>query len=262
MRHSFKIAVSFLIVTSLFISHLAAFTVSEAVDKENLAVLKEKGKIDKTFFNKGNVAITLAPDTPLTKKALQKWPTAKGSPVFVAEELYLLNKKTLNSDDTKATIDYASKVIRSISKMEGMQYYSHSDKKIETLYKECYCIKGAKDRIRVPDDVKGNAEGKVLYCYQNDNSFGKTNYRLEYHQDEKEVSACFINTTPIYLGVIKGIDTDDMRINLVITDCGDSMLVYMLVQAKMPAVALFEKTMNDSFGARLDAIYKWFVLQF
>src|SRR5574344_480665 len=135
MRHTFKIAVSFLIVTSLFISHLAAFTVSEVVDKENLSVLKEKGKIDKTFFNKGNVAITLAPDTPLTKKALQKWPTAKGSPVFVAEELYLLNKKALNSDDTKATIDYASKVIRSISKMEGMQYYSHSDKKTEHVFR-------------------------------------------------------------------------------------------------------------------------------
>ena len=199
----------------------------------------------------------------LTNKAMQNWPTVKGSPIYIAEELYLLDKQSLGDGDTnKTTIDFASKVIRSVSKMEGMKYYSHTDKKTEVLYKDCYCIKGPKDRTRIADDINGSAEGKVMYCLQNDNSFGKTNYRLEYHQTKDETSACFINTTPIYLGVVKGIDTDDMRINVVIIDCGNNMLVYMLVQAKMPAISLFERTMNDSFGSRLDAIYKWFVLQF
>jgi hypothetical protein len=240
-----------------------SFSVDNIVDKSILTELKEKGKIEKTYFNKKNSKLTLTPKTPLAEKNVKIWPGEKGAPVYVAEELYLLDKKSLGSGDSnKTTIDFASKVIRSVSKMEGMKYYSHTDKKIETLYTECYCIKGPKDRTRIADDTNGSAEGKIMYCLQNDNSFGKTNYRLEYHQTENETSACFMNTTPIYMGIVKGIDTDDMRIGVVITDCGDTMLVYMLVQAKMPALSLFEKTMNDSFGSRLDAIYKWFILQF
>ena len=53
--------------------------------------------------------------------------------------------------------------------------------KLETLYKEAYTIKGPKDRTKVADDTAGSADGKVLYCMQNDNSFGKTNYRMEIH---------------------------------------------------------------------------------
>ena len=263
MKNSVKVIVSFLLVFIFAVSPAIAFSVSDILNSATVTKLNEKGKIEKTFFNKGKVQLTLTPNTPLGKKSTIYWPAQKGNPVYIAEELYLLDKKTLGSGDkNKTTIDYASKVIRSVSKMEGMQYYSHSDKKNETLYKECYCIKGPKDRTRVADDLVGNAEGKVLYCMQDDNSFGKTNYRLEYHQTAEETSACFINTTPIYMGVVKGIDTDDLRINVVITDCGDSMLVYMLVRAKMPAISLFENTMNDSFSSRLDAIYKWFVLQF
>lgn len=263
ISHSRKTTVILLVLVSVFVSHVSAFSINDILDKETITKLTATGKLEKTSFNKGNIPLTLAPKTPLTSKALQNWPTEKGAPVYIAEDLYLLDKKTLGDGDAnKTTIDFASKVIRSVSKMEGMEYYSHTDKKTEILYKDCYCIKGPKDRTRVADDTSGSAEGKVMYCLQNDNSFGKTNYRLEYHQTKDETSACFMNTTPIYMGVVKGIDTDNMRINVVITDCGDSMVVYMLVQATMPALSLFEKTMNDSFGSRLDAIYKWFVLQF
>lgn len=110
--------------------------------------------------------------------------------------------------------------------------------------------------------IQMEVQEKVMYCMQNDNSFGKTNYRLDVIRLKmKQVRALLV--TPIYMGPVKAIDADNMRISVVITDCGGKvMLVYMLVQAKLPAVELFEKTMNDSFGARLDAIYKWFIQQF
>lgn len=253
-----------LILVSVFVSsRLYSVSPEKILDQKVYSTLIEKGKIDRTFYNKKNVSLLLYPSTQLASKAIKSWPSEKNEPVYVAEELFMLNKKDLGTGDvSKVTIDEASKIIRSVSKMEGMEYYSHSDKKNEVLYKDCYCIKGPNDRTRVPDDLTGSANGKIMYCFQNDNSFGKTNYRLEYHQTENEVSATFINTTPIYMGIVKAIDSDNLRINVVITDCEDKMLVYMLVQAKFPALAVFENTMNESFGSRLDAIYKWFVHQF
>jgi hypothetical protein len=85
---------------------------------------------------------------------------------------------------------------------------------------------------------------------------------LEYHQQSNETSAGFINVSPVYIGFIKAVDTNNLRISLVVNDCGDSFVVYMLVQARFPALSIIENKMNDSFRGRLEAIYKWFVAQF
>lgn len=239
-----------------------AYDASAIVDASVYEEVKANGQMQRSHYKESNVKLSLAPHTDLSKVAVQFWTNAE-EPSFIVENLYLMPKSKLGSgDSSKTTIDYASKVIRSVSKMEGMKYYSKTNKKWETLYKDAYCIKGPKDRTRVPDDTEGSADGKIMYCMQNDNSFGKTNYRLEYHQNKTEVSAGFVNTTPLYVGPIKGIDADNLRISLVIIDCDQDIMVYMLVQAKFPALAILEKTMNDSFGSRLDAIYKWFIEQF
>lgn|SRR5574344_116963 len=263
MRFKDKLSISIICILISCINQAMAFSLEDILDAHTIDLLKQKGRLEKSYYNQDNVKLSLTPNTPLAKKAIQFWPASKDAPVYIAEELFLLDKKNLGSGDpSRVSIDNASKIIRSISKMEGMQYYSHKDKKIKTLYDQCYCIKGPKDRTKVPDDIYGNAEGKIMYCMQDDNSFGKTNYRLEYHQTEEETSAGFVCTTPIYMGIIKAIDTDNLRISLVITDCGDNLVVYMIVKARFPALSMFEDTMNESFGSRLDAIYKWFIKQF
>lgn len=250
-------------ICALSMYSLSAFTVEEIVNPEVLEQLKAQGVVQNQFYKKGDSTIKLAPKTPLAEQAAAFWPENEEKPVFIMENLYLLKKSELGDGDvSKMDIDFVSKIIRSVSKMEGMEYYSYSDKKTKVLYKECYCIAGPNDRTRVPDDTEGSAEGKVMYCMQNDCSFGKTNYQLNYHQSAKETSAGFINVSPVYIGFVKAVDTNNLRISLVITDCGDSFVVYMLVQAKFPALSIIENKMNDSFRGRLEAIYKWFVAQF
>lgn len=238
----------------------AAYDASALVDSTTYSKLKKDGQITYSYYKKTNVKLTLTPNTTLAKASTKNW-TNSEDPVFIVENLYLMPKSKLGSGNpSKTNIEYASKVIRSVSKMQGMKYYS--DGKLETLYKEAYTIKGPKDRTKVADDTAGSADGKVLYCMQNDNSFGKTNYRMDYRQTASEVSSCFTNTTPLYVGPIKGINNGNLKINLVIIDCGEDIMVYMLVQAKFPALAILENSMNSSFTSRLDAIYKWFISQF
>lgn len=237
-----------------------AYNAGDLVDAQTLSALRKDGVVSKSYYKAGKVTLKYVPKTALAKKAGAFW-TNSEDPAFIVENLYLMPKSKLG-DSSRTNIDYASKVIRSVSKMEGMEYYSHSDKKTKVLYKSAYCIKGPEDRTRVTDSTAGSADGKVLYCMQDDASFGKTNYRLEYHQNESEVSAGFTNCTPVYMGPIKAIENGNLKISMVIIDCGDEMMVYLLTQAKFPAMKILEDTMNDSFSSRLDAVYKWFIRQF
>ena len=130
------------------------------------------------------------------------------------------------------------------------------------MYKEAYCIKGPKDRTKVPDDTSGSADGKVIYCYQNDNSFGKINYKIDYRQTSDEISAVFSNTTGLYVGPIKGISEDDLKISVVVVDCGQDIMVYLLVKANFPAIGFLEDSMKESLSSRLEALYKWMMGKF
>ena len=225
--------------------------------------LKTKGYVEKSFFGDENAKLSLYPKTALGEQAASSWPAGQDKPVFLVEELYLIPKEKLGSGEpTKTTIDYASKVIRSVSKMKGMQYYSHSSKKIKTLYAEAHFIAGPHDDTRVEDDVAGDADGLEKYCMLDDSSLGRANYRLEYRQRPDEVSGSFINMTSLKIGPLKALSPSNLRISLVITDCGDYMSVYLLTQAKVPKLSILEDSMYNSFSARLQAIYKWFCSMF
>lgn len=263
MRLTMRMAFAALFAMLFPLAGVSAFNAGELVDGDVLSYLKENGSLERLSYKESSVEPSLTPRSPLAEKVASSWPEGQKKPVFVDEELYLVSKSQLGSGNAAlTTIDYASKILRSISKMQGLRYYSHTEKKWDTLYKEAYCIKGAKDRIRVDDDVSGTAEGKVVYCMQKDNSFGKIYSRVTYHQRPDEVCASFVNVSDVYVGPIKAIDEGNLRINIVIMDCGEDMLVYMLVQSEFPALKILEKTMYNSFSARLDAIYTWFCGQF
>ena len=133
---------------------------------------------------------------------------------------------------------------------------------VQTLYKKAYTIKSGTDVTRIPDQTEGSADGKVIYGLQDDHSFGKTNYCIKYRETENEVAATFTNFTPLHVGPIKAVESEDLVIDIVITDCGDDFIVYLTVRAKFLAVSVLEPIMNDSLSSRLNAIYSWFVNQF
>ena len=238
-----------------------AFSADEVLAPDVFAELSETGFMERSYYKKKNVMLELTPETSLSRQMAMFWPEENDKPTFIAEDLYMIDKDSLGGKDS-VSVDRISKIMRSVSKMKGMQYYSHGEKKYETLYHECHFIKGPNDRTPVEDDTEGNADGKVMYCMQDDNSFGKINYRIEYHQNENEVNVNFVNVTTLRVGPIRAIVPGNLRISFVIVNCDDEILIYMLVRSKFPALSMLEKKMKESFSARLDAIYEWFKTQF
>jgi len=225
-------------------------------------------KLQNTFLNDEQVKLILTPNTELSEKAISSW-TNSENPRFTTENLFFLKKATLfaNSDNPQScdvSIDAVSKVVRSISKMKGIQYYSNGAQKWETLYHKSNLIDSPKTKNPIPDDLSGDVNGKSFYCHQEDNSFGTCIYKLDYlkRTSPNEISVCFTNAESLKYGFITAVKPGNLKLNLVVIEQDTYYLVYIYVQAKYPSIPFLESRLNRSFNARVDAIYKWFTMSF
>jgi len=259
MKKSFKFAcfVTFMISCSFSVY---AQKVTDVISEELYQQLKTEGSLQNIYFKEKDYSLKLVPDNELARKAAEYWNDKNGEPVFICENLYLKTKEELlgNSGITDS-FGFAARSVRSVSEMTGMTYLPKKDKKREVLYKEAYCIKSPDDKTKVLDDLSGNIDGKVLYAYLNDTTYGKTYYKLEYFQQDSTLFAAFTNVSPIYAGPIKAVESDNLRSIFVYMEYGDEVLVYLITKAKFPAVKMLENTINDAFSARLIAVYDWFI---
>ena len=251
-----------------FLLTTVSFSQNPVISEDVLSELmnSENKKVQHIFKDKNSVAFSLVPDTELSKKASMSW-SSTDDPKYITENLFYLEKSLLvanssNPQNCDTSLDAVSRVIRSISKMKGMEYYSNGDKKWETLYHESHCIDNLEDRNPVPDDTEGSADGKHFYCLQKDNSFGNCIYDVDCFQRDNEISVCFTNADNIKYGPILAVKPENLKINIVVIEQDSYYLVYMIVQAKYPNLAFLENRLNRSFNARVDAIYKWFTLSF
>ena len=101
------------------ISALDSFLSAE----QRIELLKQ-GYLFRSVYNKGNAVPRLTPLFAVPQTFAEN--RNKGNPSFLIEALYL-HKKTQGSIKDTAKI---SRILRSISKLEGLQYYSSSRKKM------------------------------------------------------------------------------------------------------------------------------------
>ena len=233
------------------LSQLSSYSAEEILGKDNFATLLAEKKIQANEFKPTEVRFSLLPKTHLAQRIATLWASSEEVPSLLGENVYLIEKDNI-------TLDKASVILRSVSKMQGMQYYSNGEKKWTTLYHDAYCVSGPTEKTKVPDNTTASADGVVQYCLLNDNSLGKTNYKVSYFQTENEISMQLENTTAVTYGPIKAVKPENLHINLVMTVCDDFVVVYMNVKANFLSLGFLETRMQRSLLARLDAIFNWF----
>lgn len=228
--------------------------------------LIKTGRVE-LIHKEGEDKYQLLPESEYNSKILENrvQKGAKKYP-FVFEGLYYVTKDELrkesNSTDADINIEDVSRVLRSISKMKGMTYYSNTRKKNMTLYKKAYTTSGLNSETAVADKTEGSADGKVIYCLQDDASFGIMKYKLNYYQNKNQMYAVFNNTNSIGMGPITGIDEGNMKINVLVIDCGDSILLFLSTDCNCNKVPGIKSLVSDSMIARMNAVHDWFLKQF
>ena len=258
-----KNSVFFLFIFSVGIQGL--YALDSAVIKE----VKESGKIYHRL-DKENSSRYLLPETEFSEltdnHAFGEYSDKVG---YAAEALYYVKKSVLVENSSRAdkenvdtSIEAVSKIVRSISKMKGMEYYSNTRKRWDILYKESYRIENPDLKEPVPDLIEGSSDGKTLYAYQVEHTFGGGIYKIQYNENSKMVVMKMENLSALSYGIIKAVEPGKLRIAINIIDDGDGYFVYIGICADTIKLSVFEKKMNKSFQSRLDAIFKWITLQF
>ena len=248
-------------MTTLFAEPLK---IEDILSSENISLLKKEKMIQK-IYSDSEEKISLLPETVYKQMCLENAVEKKKNNFsFVSESLYYVKKSDLleNSESQDITADDFSKVLRSYSEMKGLTYYSKNDKKTKVLYKDAYTVNNSEDRTKIADQTDGNADGKTLYVFQDDNSFGKNVYEVKYHQNDSIVYAVFTNIDGIGWGPVTAIEPGKMKIHLMVIDCGDSLCLYLLSDADCMKVSMLKKRIENSLTSRIDAMKDWFVKQF
>ena len=234
----------------------------DIIDSKYISELKENNKISRFFTEKDNSDFQFYPDLELAKSATKKWKsTRQDKPNFTIESIYRLekSKQEFSGENIEKIIfedANIKKILRSISKMEGIEYYSNSRKRTEVLYSKAYTVNNPTERKKVEDNF--NYLENPIYVLLDDKSFGE--YLSVINNDSKGFENCFeyLNIDNINYGIIKAVEPNNMQVFLDVINCEDEIIVYVFIQSKMDVPAIFKSKIYDSFVARTDALFEWF----
>lgn len=207
---------------------------------------------ERIVYKESDMTPSLIPISKISQEVVSYWNnTYDKQPIFMAEMLYEIPSSNVDMKEV-------SKILRSFSTMEGIEYYSNSRGKYDVLYDACYTISDLDSLKKIPDNQEENANGLKLYVFQNDNSFGETPYEVTFWQTDSEVGMNFVNKGPLYVKFLKAVKEENLCLTLYTREENDKLLVYILAQADFAAVPFVQTKIRDSLTARIEALFNWF----
>lgn len=222
--------------------------------------LLKTGRIQRSFYGESNVKLELCPSTDLCRSAASAW-NKQNEPVFIVESLYVL-KKTQSEVQADGEIGKISSVLRNLSTMQGIQYYSNSRKRWETLYTEVYTVNNPDERTKIADPTDKKADGLVSYVYQKDRSLSGCVYKFSYFEQAAQTSFRAENTEKIIYKGFNILKPEAMLLCLNAVETGEHIVFYITIRADAAKIPLVSERLAKSYGSRADAIYNWCVSKY
>ena len=231
-------------------------TLDSFLSAEQRIELLKRGYLFRSVYNKEHAAPRLAPLFAVPQTFAENW--NKGDPIFLLEALYLHKKTQGGVKD----VEKISRIIHSVSKLEGLQYYSSSRKKMRTLYEASYIIEDPKTEQRIADPVDNPAADFSVYVLQKDLTFGKNIYRCRFCSDADSAGFISTNVDALKYSIFKAVGPEKLETSVAVTDLGDYLLVHILTRADFTVPSVFHERVQNSFKTREEAVYGWFIRQY
>jgi hypothetical protein len=150
-------------------------------------------------------------------------------------------------------------ILRSISTMEGIEYYSASRKRMRTLFAQSYVIDGPEKQERIPDPLVQEIPAySGLYIFQEDLTFGENVYRSEYRYSEQFFFLVNRNTTTMRYFLLPMVKPEQSVTYILLIPAGREIFFYGASGAHTMGFFGLERKREESFYNRLKAIYGWF----
>lgn len=155
-----------------------------------------------------------------------------------------------------------SSIITSISTLEGIEYFSHTRNKNRILYEKSYIIDSQRKKNKLKDPIVQNLDNLSLLALQKDSVFGENIYEYSYFEQDSKLGFFCTNLTSLSYGIIKIAKSEDLNIIFIVDDLDTHLLVYALFALDINPVPLLEKKITNSFLARMETLYTWFINQY
>jgi hypothetical protein len=174
------------------------------------------------------------------------------------EVLTLYRNEAIDFDAESSRIKIYN-ILRSISTMEGIEYYSASRKRMRTLFAQSYVIDEPDKQERIPDPVvTAIPTHSRLYILQEDLTFGENVYFSEYRYSGQYFLLTNRNMTTMRYFLLPMVKPEQSVTYVILIPAGKEILFYGAAGAHTVSFFGLQRRREDSFYNRLKAIYGWF----
>ena len=231
-----------------------------ALSDEEVVQLQGKGEITRYFFEP--LPLRWLPQGGLAEQIAQE--ASRIETVIGVESIHLLPLGELQSlgVDLSATDSVKLRVynvLRSVSTLKGVQYYSVTRGRYRTLFEESYPVQSMDRPVRIADPVVTEIPPmSQVIVFQDDTTFDQNYSRWVYRYAGDEISISITNLTPLKYYFLKMADPEQMQIHLLVRPMEDGVSFYGCAVVKSAKFLGLEKTKKESFYNRIKAIYTWF----
>jgi hypothetical protein len=150
-------------------------------------------------------------------------------------------------------------ILRSMSTMKGIQYYSASRERMRTLFAESYVVDGPDAEKRLPDPVTREIPAySKLYVLQEDLTFGKNIYATEFRYSGDYFLLESTNLTTMHYFFFPMVKPENSVTLILLIPAGEQLLFYGAIGAHTMRLLGLARSREESFYNRLKAIYGWF----
>ena len=225
----------------------------QLLDEKVRKELYSSGEIKHTFWKKGSP--TLIPDIPLKNTILQELADLKPTmsvEVITRHEAGLGN---LQSEGGRLSL---YNTLRSISTMEGIEYFSASRNRMRTLFRKSYVIDSPENKQKLPDPLTDHIPAySKIYIYQHDLTFGKNINSVEYFAYGDHLIMKISNLNPMRYFFIPMVKTGNIINYFIFMPQEKDLLIYGLSSVHSLSFFGLEKRKEASFYNRIKAISSW-----
>ena len=264
MRYSLSIITFIVLAAAVLNAHAEPPSLQDllpALSSEDTQTLLGDGKLLR--FHPDGMSPGLLPNTALTAAAARQ--LIAGDLNLGIEGLFFTPIEELpegyaSASDKERTLKLYN-ILRSVSTLTGLEYYSASRGRMRLLFEESWAISDLKTfREPLPDPlVSIIPAADSLYIHQKDKSFATHQSKMTFTARPGAFSAAIVNITPLrYKGLIRVVNPGNMQTHLIVVPGREGLLIYGAMSARTRNVKLFLDRAQASFTNRIAALADWY----
>lgn len=214
-------------------------------------------------FHSENISPYLIPETSLTGTIVRQIVRADFNlgieGIFFTPNKQLPPSYSLELSEERTVVLY--NILRSVSTLTGLEYYSASRKTMRLLFEESWVIPNPKQYLEaLPDPLVTDIPPEdSFFIHQKDKSFSRNQSKITFLARHDAFATSIINISPLrYKGFLKVVNPGNMQTHLIVVPVQEGLLVYGAMVAKTLRIKSFLNRAEASFTNRVIALAQWY----